>query len=181
MKKKFILRKALIYYNVILGFIGVAVITVVIGLLSNDGIEWLYGLVVACILMGIPMLLCLIQFYINPYFLVTDNYVSKISMKKTLCTIRRDEIDKIVAFIPSRPKKIFLPLWFVIGEFYCDKITIFYSNNREEIDCNFSTYGIGTRTADYLSCQKTQTDLLSLREIKNLAGILDVPFKIVKY
>lgn len=178
--KKFVLRKALVYCNATLCFIGVALITVATGLLSDGGIEWLYGLIVASILMIIPLLLCVIQFCINPYFLVTDNYVSKISVKKTLCTIRRDEIEEIVAFIPSRSKKLFLPLWFVIGDIFCDKITIVYSNNCEEVDYKYSKFGIGTRTTDSLSCQKTQTDLLSLRETKELAKILGVPFKIVK-
>ncbi len=177
--KKYILRKALIYCNIGLCLIGVVLITVVAGFLTNGGIEWLYAIAAGSSVMAIPLLLCLIQFFIEPCFLVTDKYISKISMKKTLCFIRKDEIYEIVAFIPPTSKKLFLPLWFVMGELYCSKIIIVYSNNREEVDYKYSQFGIGTKITNYLSCQKTQTDLLSLREIKKIAEILDVPFRMV--
>ena len=175
-KTKFKLRCAITYNHFIMCLIGCIIITGVGWALSPIGIEWLYCLLVALAAMFLPFVLALVDFcFFKPYFLIDEEGLKKFKNRKLILSVKQEEIQEILCIKASFKFRILFPIWFIIGDFPCDKICIKFQNENEEFDYSAdSRYGLGTRTEDRDTSCKSNTDLLSRREIYKLAKLLDI-------
>ena len=175
-KTKFKLRSAISYNYFIMCLIGSIIIMVVGWALSPFGIEWLYCLLVALAAMFLPFIIALIDFcFFKPYYLIDKEGIKKFKNKKLILTVKREEIQEIICIKTSYKLKLLFPIWFIIGDFPGDKICIKFHNANDECDYSLeSRYGLGTRNEDSESNYKSNTDLLSRKDVYKLAKLLNM-------
>lgn len=181
-KSKFRTQKALYLGNLILCLIGFIFISILNMFLSDFGFDWLYGFLVAAGLMILPAMLSAFAWLGRSYYTVIDGSLLKIKGKNKLLNVSNSDVIEIEVIKMPLLKKFLTPFWFMFGNHFCDMIAIKFSNCNEEYDFKESRIGIGTKIIhnEDGSTIKYNVDLLSFKEAKELASLINCPIRIVE-